>query len=222
MADALEAKDKSTDYSRTSGGHTSFDPSIRGLQDEALTRTDDAYKGVMGYGSTFRARSDESKNEYDKLYAELTANQNPYIKARTDPMRATAAAGQGALERSLSARGVSGSSFGNSALEDYGFGAQREIGNQSALATNEALGARGNTLGSLAGLNQNRLAGETNLTNTMNTLNSNRTSISRDRALLERAGLGLSAESEAATRAGDVETENRYAQMIQRLFGGSQ
>ena len=222
VADSMQVQDKSTDYSKTSGGHTSFDPSIRGLQDASMANTGALESGVMGYGSTFRARSDENKDQYDKLYAELTSNQNPYIQARVNPLKEQIAGSRGQIQRNQGLRGVSGSSFGNDELTNFDFGAQRQLGDAGAMATHDALGSRSNTLGSLTGLNQNRLTGETQLTNTLNTLNSNRTGIARDRATLERAGLGLSADSEAATRAADVETQNRYAQILQRLLGGSQ
>ncbi len=220
MADALKVQDKSTDYSKTSGGHTSFDPSIRGLQDQSLGNTAALESGVMGYGTTFRARSDESKGQYDALYRELTSNQNPYIQARVDPLKEQIASSRGQIQRNQGLRGVSGSSFGNDELTNFDFGAQRQLGDASSLATNDALGARSNTLGSLASLNQNRLAGETSMTNSLNTLNQNSTQIARDRASLERAGLGLSADSEAASRAGDIATQDSYGRMLQRLLGG--
>lgn len=221
VADSMNVQDKSTDFSRTSGGHTSFDPSIRGLQDQSLANTGALERGVMGYGSTFRARSDESKGQYDKLYAELTSNQNPYIQARVNPLKEQIAGSRGQIQRNQGLRGVSGSSFGNDELTNFDFGAQRQIGDAGAMATNDALGARGNTLGSLAGLNQNRLTGETQLTNTLNTLNSNRTGIANDRASLERAGLGLSADSANAAQATEQQKQEMYAQMLQRLLGGT-
>ena len=174
----------------------------------------------MGYGTTFRARSDENKAQYDDLYRELTSNQNPFIQARVDPLKEQIAGSRGQIQRNQGLRGVSGSSFGNDELINFDFGAQRQLGNASALATNDALGARGNTLGSLSSLNQNRLSGETQLTNSLNTLNTNRTGIANDRLRQETAGLGLSAQSEAASRLSEQQKQEMYARLIAGLTGG--
>ena len=219
VADSMQVQDKSTDYSKTSGGHTSFDPSIRGLQDQSMLRNQELEGGVMGYGTAFRARSDENKDQYDKLYAELTSNQNPYIQARVNPLKEQIAGSRGQIQRNQGLRGVGGSSFGNDELTNFDFGAQRQLGDASAMATHDALGSRSSTLGSLAGLNQNRLTGETQLTNTLNTLNSNRTGIAKDRAALEQAGLGLSATSEAATRLSEQQKQEMYARLLAGLVG---
>jgi hypothetical protein len=221
MADALQVQDKSTDYSRTSGGHTSFDPSIRGLQDEALGKTAEQETGVMGYGTQFRTRSDQTFNQYDDLYKELQSNANPFIQARVDPLKASIAQNRGTLERGQGLRGVGGSSFANDELSKFDFTSNRELGNATASATQEALGARSNTLGSIGNLNTSTLAGNTQLTNSLNTLNSNRTGIARDRASLERAGLGLSADSEAQGRLSEQQKQQMYGQILQRLLGGS-
>lgn len=218
MADALEVQDKSTDFSRTSGGHTSFDPSIRALQDKSLAETDKAISGTMGYGTTFRARSDENKDQYDKLYAELTSNQNPYIQARVNPLKEQIASSRGLIQRNQGLRGISGSSFGNDELTNFDFGASRQLGDAGSTATREALGARSTTLGSLGALNQNRLSGETQLTNTINTLNSNRHGIANDRLRMETAGLGLSAQSEAAGRLSEQQKQEMYSRLLAGLL----
>lgn len=168
----------------------------------------------MGYLSQFRARSDEDRGAYEKLYAELTSNQNPFVQARTNPMRETIASGRGQLQRSQGLRGIGGSSFADSALENYDFGSARALGDASSSATQEALGTRTGVLGSMAGLNQNRLTGENQTTGTLNTLNNNRTGIANARTSRELTSLGLSATSEQQQRAAEAEKNRIYAEFL--------
>ena len=219
IADSMQVQDKSTPYSSIKGSHVTLDDSIRGLENQSLDQTNKAIDGTMGYLSQYRARSDENKDQYDKLYAELTSNQNPFIQARTNPMRETIAAGRGQLQRSQGLRGIGGSSFADSALENYDFGGARALGDASSTATQEALGARSNTLGSLAGLNQNRLTGENQTTGVLNTLNSNRTGIANSRTSRELNSLGLSSDAEAAQRAAEKAKQDAYMRVLQGLLG---
>ena len=218
-AQAQEPKDKYTDYSSIQGNHVSLDPSIRNLQNESLGNTGALESGVMGYGTKFRNRSDENAGAYDKLYAELTSNQNPFIQARVDPLKGQIASRRGELQRSQGLRGVSGSSFGNDELTNFDFGANRELGNATATATQEALGARSGTLGNIGAQNTSTLAGNNSITGQLNSLNTNRTGIAGQRSAQELASLGLSDQAAQQLQQAAINKNDIYANILKGYLG---
>ena len=218
-AQAQEPKDKYTDYSSIQGNHVSLDPSIRNLQNESLGNTGALESGVMGYGTKFRNRSDENAGAYDKLYAELTSNQNPFIQARVDPLKGQIASRRGELQRSQGLRGVSGSSFGNDELTNFDFGASRELGNATASATQEALGARSGTLGNIGAQNTSTLAGNNSITGQLNSLNTNRTGIAGQRSAQELASLGLSDQAAQQLQQAAINKNDIYANILKGYLG---
>ena len=174
----------------------------------------------MGYGTQFRSRSDRTMNQYDDLYKELQSNSNPFIKARVDPLKASIAQNRGELQRGQGLRGVGGSSFGNDELSKFDFTANRELGNATSTATQEALGARTNTLGSIGNLNTSTLAGNSQVSNSLNTLNNNRNTIARDRINQELSSLGLSENAAKQLQASQLGQNDAYAKLLQGIFGG--
>ena len=114
-----------TPYSSVRDGFTDFDPAIRGAMMENMNNT----RG---------------------LYNEAGGNQGAYIQARVNPLMQQIAQRQGQLEQSLGRRGVAGSSFGDQALNVFGLDSQRALGDARAMATNEALGMRGQLNNGLA------------------------------------------------------------------------
>ena len=218
--DALKPQDKYTDYSSIQGNRVSLDPSIRKLQDESLAKTSQNEAGVMGYGTQFRSRSDQTMNQYDDLYKELQSNSNPFIQARVDPLKASIAQNRGELQRGQGLRGVGGSSFANDELSKFDFTANRELGNATSTATQEALGARTNTLGSIGNLNTSTLAGNSQVSNSLNTLNNNRNTIARDRINQELSSLGLSENAAKQLQDAQLGQNDAYAKLLQGIFGG--
>ena len=219
--DALKPKDKYTDYSSIQGNRVSLDPSIRKLQDQSLANTAQNEAGVMGYGTQFRSRSDQTMSQYDDLYKELQSNSNPFIQARVDPLKASIAQNRGALERGQGLRGVGGSSFANDELSKFDFTANRELGNATSTATQEALGARNNTLGSIGNLNTSTLAGNTQLSSSLNTLNANRNTVARDRINQELSALGLSENAAKQLQDAQLGQNDAYAKLLQGIFGSA-
>lgn len=111
----------STDYSSLNSGKVSIDPSIRAIQEQNLAKSSNLY------------------NELGESAANLMGNQNAYIQARVDPLEREYNMRQGALERNLSMRGLSGSSFGEQSLNRFAADKQRELGNARSIATKESL-----------------------------------------------------------------------------------
>lgn len=102
-------KEFRTDYSSTVDGKTSFDPSIRAMQDSYLAKNDSLRSRYMG-------------------------NQSAFREAMLNPMREQYAQGRGQLERSIGMRGVGGSSFGDNAMLNYDTTASRNLGDAGAQA----------------------------------------------------------------------------------------
>lgn len=125
-------------YSTPNGGKyvkATFDPSIRALREQALGRLPDYRKGISDASGGLVSRLNQTRDE-------LASNENPFIQARVNPLLARAAEGRGQLSRSLTRRGLGGSSLYSSGLGNYDAAVGREIGDQRALATAEALAAR--------------------------------------------------------------------------------
>jgi len=112
-----------------------FDPSIRGLREQALGRLPDYRAGI---GESYGALDQNLSRASD----ELGSNQNPFIQARVNPLLARAAEGRGALSRGLTRRGLGGSSLYSSGLGNYEAEVGRAVGDQQALATQESLSAK--------------------------------------------------------------------------------
>lgn len=139
---------RSTPYSSFSGDRLNLDPSIRGLQEESLT----GVRGVIpGYS---RGTSDVIAN-LRATRERLSGNQSPFIQARVNPLEQALTARRGELQRSISERGLGGSSFGEQAITGFTTDAERQLGDARALATQESLGAMtGIDEGTLQALNQ--------------------------------------------------------------------
>ena len=70
----------------------------------------------------------------------LQSNRSPFIQARVDPLLASTATQQGALERSMAQRGIYGS-LSQQSMNSFNRSAQQQIADQRALATNDSLNA---------------------------------------------------------------------------------
>ena len=86
----------------------------------------------------------------------LKSNQNPFIQARVNPLKSDIANRRADLSRSISQRGVVGS-LGNNELMKFDMNSDRQLGDATALATNEALTSLLQTEGLSNQLNEGQL-----------------------------------------------------------------
>lgn len=90
------------------------------------------------------------------MIGKLKSNQNPFIQARVNPIRDEMARRRADLSRSIAQRGVMGS-LGNNELLKFDSQADRELADQTALATNEALTSLMSAEGLIKGLNEGQV-----------------------------------------------------------------
>jgi hypothetical protein len=101
------------------------------------------HEGAAKLDPTIRNTFTQGLTNLQGLYDQAGGNQGAFIQARVNPLQAQIAQNRGALERSLSQRGVAGSSFGNQALTSFDMDAGRALGDARALATNDAINQQG-------------------------------------------------------------------------------
>lgn len=111
----------STGFSTINGGNVTIDPSIRAIQEQNLSRSNNLY------------------NDLGSQAVGLMGNQSDYIRARVSPLEQEYNMRQGAQERNLSLRGLSGSSFGEMDRTNLASAKERDLGNARALATQDSL-----------------------------------------------------------------------------------
>lgn len=128
------------------GGFTgtgAFEPELLGARNKFLGQTDSVRKNLSGI-----------RGRLDSLRQEFTGNQNAFINARVNPLRASIAQQRGNLRQDLGRRGVQGS-LGNRELSGFNFDAQRALGDAEALATADALTAQQGILRQQQGIDEN-------------------------------------------------------------------
>jgi hypothetical protein len=182
----------STEYSSTKKGKTTFDPSIRRMQDETY--------GRLGEGiSRYLADTDVLRGRY-------TGNQSAYKDARLNPLREQMALRRGEMQRSIGRRNMTGSSFGDQAITSFDMDSQRALGDAAALAENEDLQA-------LSGLDMNRL-------NAIYGANEQGRGIYGDRLSMELAGLDLGRQQVEQLRGSHEDLMNRRMMMLELIRKG--
>lgn len=100
--------------------------------------------GIRRFGKATKRATRDLRREYKTLGSidrSLRGNQNDYVQARVRPLEQALASQLADTERGLSRRGVFGSLATNE-LTRIGMFGQRELGDQRAMALNEALNAR--------------------------------------------------------------------------------
>jgi len=189
-----------TAYSTLQGGNLSLDPTIRDIQNQALTGYTNLLPGlqpdITNRFSTAGLRGISSN--LGDIASQLTGNRNAFIQARVDPLRQALAQQQGQLQRSLNRRGVFGT-FGNQDMANLAFQGNRAIGDAQAQALQEALNAQTGILGQQAGIQGQILGAGAALTGAqqnqnaqyMNALNAI-SGLGQQRFAQELSGLGLS------------------------------
>jgi hypothetical protein len=117
----------STGYSSWKNRKLTLDPTIHGLQDQALQQTNALYGDIGDATKRYTTLTDDLRNRF-------LGNEGELVNARVAPMQDEFARRQGDLQQSLGLRGLSGSSFGDQSLDSLAATAGREIGNAKALA----------------------------------------------------------------------------------------
>lgn len=125
-----------TGFSTLSGTSLRLDPSIRGLEDEALTNT----RGLAG---DVRTGLNEFTSNQGTLRDRFLGNEAAFTRARVNPLATQLASRRGELQRSVGLRKLGGSSFGEQAITGFDVESERALGNARALAEVENLRALG-------------------------------------------------------------------------------
>lgn len=180
------------------------DPRIRQLREMALGRIPTYRQGITDATGTLNSRLEGTR-------AELASNENPFIQARVNPLLARAAEGRGALSRSLVRRGLGGSSLYSSGLGNYDAAVGREIGDQRALATQEALDAR-------TAMDQGIYNSALSALQAFQSLDSQEQAIAQQNLQQELASLGLSA-SDTSAALGAAGLQLQGAQLKNEAWG---
>jgi hypothetical protein len=129
----------SSGYWKPGGAEEQFvniDPRIRGLREETLGR-------IPGYRGTLGTASQGYLGQLGEMSEEMKSNNNPFIQARVNPLIARQSQARGNLQQDLGRRNIGlGTTFGANSLGNFESITGREVADQTALATQEALAAR--------------------------------------------------------------------------------
>ena len=98
------------------------------------------HPSVRNTFSKYGGLTDTALGRTGQLITDLKGNANPYIAARVRPLEQSINERRGDLSRSLGQRSIYGSLANNEMLK-FDTAAQRELGDQRALATNDTLNA---------------------------------------------------------------------------------
>ena len=128
------ANTTSTDYSTLDKGKLSLDPSIRSIQEQALSRNTNLYNELGESGKNILGNLQGLRGRYE-------GNSAAYTQARVNPLEQELTTRQGELQRNLGLRGLSGSSFGEGSLTNFSTDKQRALGDARAQAEMENLQA---------------------------------------------------------------------------------
>lgn len=181
-----------TGYSTLQNGNLRLDPTIRQIQDQALTGYTNLLPAINSRFDTTGLRG-VSSNLSD-IASQLTGNRNAFIQARVNPLRQALALRRGELQQSLNRRGVFGT-FGNQDLTNLDITGNQAIGDAQTQALEDALNAQ-------LGVNQAQAsvqgqiigAGGAQTSATMNALSAIN-GLGAQRFAQEMAALGLSADT---------------------------
>lgn len=155
----------STGYSSMdASGNVMIDPSIRALQDQRLGYISSGTEDYLSKNSDLRKR--------------YLGNQSAFRQAIVNPLERKFAQGRSELQQGLGLRRVSGSSFGDQAIQGYDTDAGRAIGEAGAMAEMQDLQA-------LTGLDSNALSAMFQRANAEG-------AIGQQRLVQELSALGLS------------------------------
>lgn len=139
----------------TPDGHmryTTIDPRIRALREQSLQRLPGYRSSLTDAYSTLQPGLQEARQGFQSNYQSLMSNQNPFIQARVNPLLQRAAAQRGSLQRSMTNRGLGGSSFYSQSLGNFERDLAGAEGDQRSLATQEALTAQRQALSDMVGI----------------------------------------------------------------------
>ena len=123
-----------TGYSTLKEGQLTLDPSIRSIQEQALSRNTNLYNELGESGKNILGNLQGLRGRYE-------GNAAAYTQARVNPLESELTTRQGELQRNIGLRGLSGSSFGEGALTNFSTDKQRALGDARAQAEMENLQA---------------------------------------------------------------------------------
>jgi len=121
-----------TDFSSRSGGRISFDPSIRGLQEEGVSSVASGQQRLGEAVGQFGGSMGE-------LRGQLFTNRDPFMQARTRGLEQQQAQERGALQQDIGRRGLGGSSFSQQAQTVQSAAQQTQLSDQRALAVQDSI-----------------------------------------------------------------------------------
>ena len=124
----------STPYSSVKSGIANIDPSIRSIQEQALSRNTNLYNELGESGKNILGNLQGLRGRYE-------GNAAAYTQARVNPLEKELTTRQGELQRNIGLRGLSGSSFGEGALTNFSTDKQKSLGDARAQAEMENLQA---------------------------------------------------------------------------------
>ena len=119
-----------TGYSDMEYGNVTIDPSIRAIQEQNLSKNNNLYNELGTSGQNIMGNLEGLRSAYQ-------GNMSAYNQARVNPLEQELTTQQGQLQRSIGMRGLSGSSFGDQAMTNFGIDKQRSLGDARALAATE-------------------------------------------------------------------------------------
>lgn len=204
---AKAAKDAANAVSMGTGGTTNYgsrvtpdghmrytviDPRIRRLREQSLSRLPGYRSTLTDAYSALTPGLQDARAGFQSNYQSLMSNENPFIQARVNPLLQRAAMQRGDLQRSMVNRGLGGSSFYSQSLGNF----ERELagaeGDQRALATQEAIGARRQALSDMVGIDSQIYNSALSSIQALQGLDSAEQAIAAQNLSQELAALGLS------------------------------
>ena len=132
----------------TKSGVLKMDPSIRQGQNNVIKALRDRKRDV---NRDFRATENDLMGIRDDIRgvrADYESNSGAFMESMLNPLRSEIARGRGELERSMSRRGMAGSSFANQQMTNFNVDSGRALTDATAQLENQRI----NTLGDFIGM----------------------------------------------------------------------
>ena len=182
-----------TGFSNLTGTSLRLDPSIRGLEEEALA-------GTRSLAGDVRAGLNEFTSNQGTLRNRFLGNEAAFTQARVNPLAQQLASRRGELQRSIGLRQLGGSSFGEQAITGFDVESERALGDARSLAEMENLRA-------LGGIDQATFDAVIRGTASQSQLNEVMARIAEARSQRELAsfGLGTATQGTSTTRGSNLD-----------------
>lgn len=188
----------STGFSGWNGGVFTLDPSVRGMQDEAVGDARTLRGDLRGALDTFRSNMGTTRES-------LVGPNNIFRSALVNPVQEAFAARQGQLQSNLGQRRMGGSSFGQQSLDVFTREKGKGIGEAEAMAEVQRLSA-------LTGIDQSLLEAEMGVAAAQGRLAEFIANVANTRAQIELSifGLGNVGRSNERSKAWELYFEGKF------------